>query len=258
MTSLDKFGFKFGRNGPHSSRTMMLDEVSTCLDLLPRDTDKEGYREAIVVHNILGKQTESTRKESFRRLREIYGMDPSISIFRLYRELDQMDVSARPLLSVLTACARDPLLRATIPVIIASREGQHITAENFEDAIERALPGYQKPKIRAATARHISSTWTQSGHLEGRSPKIRIPACPSPAALTMALIMGFLEGHRNAALFGCSWCRVLDLNTAQTQSLALQAHREGYLDLRMTGNIAEITFPRYVKMMNNEGQHEPL
>ncbi len=62
------------------------------------------------------------------------------------------------MLCLLTVCARNPLLRATIPTITGAREGDTLGADDFDAALERAFPGYQKPKIRAATVRHISAT----------------------------------------------------------------------------------------------------
>ncbi len=49
----------------------MLEEMSRCLDVLPSEASRSDYQAAIVERNIVGKETESTRKESFRRLREL-------------------------------------------------------------------------------------------------------------------------------------------------------------------------------------------
>jgi hypothetical protein len=246
---LRRAGFKFGDSGPHISRTMMLDEISRCLDVLPMEAIRNDFRAAIVERNILGKETEATRKESFRRLRELYALDPVVPIFRLFRELDAVDPASRPLFSALIACARDPLLRATLPTVAGARTGESLQAEAFDAALERACPGHLKPKIRLSTARHIASTWTQSGHLTGRNAKIRVRVSPRPAALAFALMLGSLQGHHGAELFGTDWCRILDLNANQAQQLASQAHREGLLDLRVVGNVVEIGFPRFAKAM---------
>lgn len=251
-------GFKFGSNGPHSSRTMMLDEISRCLDVLPAAASRSDYRDAIIERNILGKSTESTRKESFRRLRELYALEPAVPLFGVYRQLDATDSSARALLSLLLTSARDPLLRATMPVILGAREGELLGAEHFDAALEKSFPGHLKEKIRAATARHIASTWQQSGHLLGRNAKTRARVTARPAALVMALILGTLQDSHGASLFGTPWCQILDLNAAQARTLAAQAHREGLLDLRAVGAVVEITFPRFAEAMNAGGIHEPL
>ena len=251
-------GFKFGSSGPHISRTMMLDEISRCLDVLPPKASRADYRSAIVEQNILGKSTEATRKESFRRLRELYALEPAVPLFGVFRQLDTTDPTARPLLSLLLTCARDPLLRSTISVILGAREGDSLGAEHFDAALEKAFPGHLKAKIRATTARNIASTWEQSGHLLGKMAKTRSRVSARPAALVMALILGTLQDVHGAALFGTAWCQILDLNAVQAQALAAQAHREGLLDLRAVGAVVEVTFPRFAQAMNAGGIHESL
>lgn len=251
-------GFKFGDSGPHISRTMMLAEISKCLDVLPPEAGRADYRAAIVDQNILGKSTEATCKESFRRLRELYALEPTVPLFNVYRQLDTVDPTSRPLLSVLLTCARDPLLRSTIPVILGAREGDSISAEHFNDALEKAFPGHLKAKIREATARHIASTWEQSGHLRGRATKTRNRIMARPVALVMALILGALQDVYGASLFETTWCKVLDVNSVQAHSLTAQAYREGLLDLRTIGAIVEISFPRFAYAINIGGVHEPL
>lgn len=250
-----RMGFKFGDNGPHISRTMMLEDISRCLDVLPIDAKRPDYQTAIVGQNILGKNTEATRKESFRRLRELYGLDSALPLFSLYRQLDVLDRSARPLLSLLMACVRDPLLRATMPVIIGAKEGETMGAEHFNAALTKAFPGHLKEKIRAATARHIASTWEQSGHLNGRATKTRARVNVRPSALVMALILGGVQDIHGAALFGTQWCQILDINAVQARGLASQAHREGLLDLRAIGDVVEVSFPRFAETLSAGGDH---
>jgi hypothetical protein len=251
-------GFKIEGNGAHISRTMMLAEISRCLELLPVQASRADYQAAIIDRNILGKRTEATRRESFRRLRELYALDPSVPLFRIYRALDRIDSMARPQLSILVACARDPLLRATVPVIVGAREGAALGARDFDEALERNHPGLLKPKIRAATARHIASTWEQAGHLSGKMSKTRTRLTARPVSLVMALAMAGLEGVQGAALFASRWCEILDLNAAQAQSLASQAHREGLIELRAIGTVVEVTFPRFAAIFAAGGPHESL
>lgn len=196
--------------------------------------------------------------ESFRRLRELYALEPTVPLFGTFRLLDTSDSTARPLLSLLLCCARDPLLRSTISVILATREGGTLGAEHFGDALEKAFPGHLKEKIRAATARHIASTWEQAGHLVGKTAKIRTRVIPRPSALVMALILGTLQGVHGSDLFGTPWCAILDLNSVQAHTLAAQAHREGLLDLHTIGSVVEIAFPRFVGIMNRGGIYESL
>ena len=62
--ALEAFGLKFSPGGPHISRTMMLAELSATLASVPQGSDSTTYRDAILERNVLGKSTDSTRRES--------------------------------------------------------------------------------------------------------------------------------------------------------------------------------------------------
>src|SRR4051812_42459178 len=110
---LETFGFKFSSGGAHISRTMMLAELGTVLAKVHQGCVAVDYRDAILQQNVLGKTTESTRRESLRRLRELYALDEATPIFGLLRKLETVDPASLALLAVQVAWARDPLFRAT-------------------------------------------------------------------------------------------------------------------------------------------------
>ena len=123
---LESFGMKFSAGGPHISRTMMVAELSAVLDNVVSGSSLAEYRNAILERNVLGKTTDSTRKESLRRLRELYALDEATPIFGLLRKLQSIDPTSLPLLAVQVVWARDPLFRATSPPIVDAAEGDRI------------------------------------------------------------------------------------------------------------------------------------
>jgi hypothetical protein len=106
-------GFRFGEKGTHTSRTMMLAELTELLAAVPANATREEYAEAIIEDNILGKQTTSTRRLTNQQLGELYGLSLTLPLFRVLRRLWDVDAPGRPLIALLCALARDPLLRAT-------------------------------------------------------------------------------------------------------------------------------------------------
>jgi hypothetical protein len=118
--ALKTFGLKFSSGGAHISRTMMLAELGTVLASVAQGSDAIVYREAILQRNVLGKTTDSTRQKSLRHLRELYALDETTPIFGALRRLYATDPAGLPLLAVLVAWARDPLLRATTQVNIVA------------------------------------------------------------------------------------------------------------------------------------------
>ena len=58
----EKTGFRFGLVGTHTSRTIMLAELSAVLDMVPPESSRSDYASAIIDLNCLGKATTSTRR----------------------------------------------------------------------------------------------------------------------------------------------------------------------------------------------------
>jgi hypothetical protein len=242
---LEAFGFKVSEGGAHTSRTIMLKEITRLLASADTRAGTEDYRRLVLSENVLGKRTQTTRQETVRRLRELYALSSKVPIFLLYRELMKLDLQSAPLLSLLIAWARDPLFRATTPAISQASFGESVSSDDLQQSLTEAYPHQYSAITIGNVARHAASSWTQSGHLIGRTKKIRSRVQPRPAAVTFALILGNVGGVAGTQLFTCVWCRLLDLNATEARSLAEQAHRQELLTLRAMGSVVEISFPRF-------------
>jgi hypothetical protein len=241
--SLETFGFKFTEGGAHISRTIMLAELGTLLDAVPRGSPAAAYQSAILDDNVLSKSTVSTRQKTLRHLRELYGLDESIPAFAVLRMLDDIDPSSRALLAIQTAWSRDPLLRATTSVIESAHEGEPVDAAMLADAIDQTYSDRYSILNRAKIARNAASSWSQSGHLSMGAKKKRRFVRPAAAAATMAFFFGSAAGYQGTTAFESPWTRLLDLDEQQARSAARAAHQSGLLNLQMSGNIVELTFP---------------
>ena len=107
---------------------------------VPQDSGAADYREAILQQNVLGKTTDSTRRESLRRLRELYALDEATPIFGLLRKLQAIDAASLPLLAVQVAWARDPLFRATTPPVMDASEGERVETASLARALIVPVP----------------------------------------------------------------------------------------------------------------------
>lgn len=243
VPALEAFGFKFSPGGAHISRTMMLAELDAVLAAVPPGSDALSYREAIVQRNVLGKETGSTRDKSLRHLRELYALDGACPIFGTMRALHSRDRGSLPLLAVQVAWARDTLFRATTPAVMQATAGERVETAALADAVGVAFPDQYTELNRNKVARNAASSWTQSGHLVGRSGKVRQRISPTAAAVTMALFLGDVAGYHGAAVFSNPWCALLDLDRGRARSLALEAHRGGLLNFRGIDEIVELSFP---------------
>lgn len=237
------FGFRFGDRGTHTSRTIMLAEIRLLLAAAPREADRATYNQLIVEGNVLGKRTTSTRALSRQRLGELYGLDPTLPLFRALREFWQRDPAGRPLLALLCALARDPLLRATVRPVAAMRPGQELYRPDMAEALQRAVGSRLNEAVLDKVVRNASSSWVQSGHLVGRVRKIRQAVHATPVVATYALLLGYLLGLRGERLLRTLWCRTLDATPESLLHLAAEAKRLGLLDLKRSGEVLEISFP---------------
>ena len=81
----ESLGFREGTTSVHTSRTMMLGELSLLLDKVGANGKADAYVSAIVDENALGKPTQTTRQRTAKRLAELYSLDPNCTLFRLLR-----------------------------------------------------------------------------------------------------------------------------------------------------------------------------
>jgi hypothetical protein len=218
--------------------------LSLLLEQIPRDAGSEDYLTAILEDNVLGKQTYSARKVSVQKLRELYGLDSGLPIFRLLRFFWSLDEQARPTLALLCALARDPLLRLSIDVILQMPLRAPFNKQEISQAIAQAAPNRFTANTLSSITRNIASSWTQAGYLTGKVRKIRSQPEITVATVTYALVLGYLEGHRGQALFATPWVRVLRLPTTEITALVREAARRSWLDYRGVSSMIEIRFPQ--------------
>ena len=222
----------------------MLAELGELFAAVSPEAARADYAAAIVDENVLGKATIATRRWTNQRLGELYALDPRVPIFRVLRRLWSVDVPGRPLLAMLCALARDPLLRSTAPAVLALPVGTELVRSSFLDEIRRVVGARLNESVLDKVARNAASSWAQSGHLQGRMRKIRAGVAPTPGALAMAFWLGSLEGLGGRALLDCGWTRVLDRAGQDLLPVAFQAKQRGLIHARVGGGVVEINASR--------------
>lgn len=246
-TQLTQFGFRFNRGGAHLSRTMMLEDLISLLGYInDPNADKKDYLKAIKADNCLSKRSGKTRELTSRHLVSLYSLDTADILFRTLLFFWHRDPAGRPLLAMLCACARDSILRATIPFILTLSEGSVVTQEIMAAHIDDREPGRFSPATLKSTAQNINATWTQSGHLQGRVRKTRTPATPTPGSAAYALLLGYLTGARGPALFKTDYARLLDCSFDRAVELAREASHRGWIVFKQVGDIIEVVFPALI------------
>ncbi len=239
-TRAEEIGFRFGDKGTHTSRTMMLAELESVLDVVEEAAERKEYTSAIIDANCLSKATAATRRLSSQRLSELYGLDHKLSLFRVLRRLWKIDRANHARLALLATIARDPLLAATAPSIIPLPPGADFQREPMKATLRSVAGDRLNDNTLEKVCRNAASSWTQSGHLNGRTFKKRRLVSASPATAAFALYLADATGYRGGETFTSAWFRVLDCDPSQARHFALEAKRLGLVNLRMAGDVVEL------------------
>lgn len=235
-------GFRWSSTGIHTSRTIMLSELTTLLAHCNPDVSHSEYMFAIRDDNCLGKKTATTRKKTASRLSNIYALDDKVLLFQVFRNLWYSMEDGRRLLAMLLALARDPLLRATLKPILKMQQNEELVRHELELAVREAAGDRLGGGTMAKVVRNTASSWTQSSHLYGRTKKLRQRVAPSASVVTYALFLGFLCGFRGQALFDTLWAETLDSTPSALLEKAVDARRLGFLNLAYAGNVMQVEF----------------
>jgi hypothetical protein len=222
----------------------MLDELAVLLAATEPGATRKDYAAAIIEMNCLAKPTAASRRLTNQRIGELYALDPAIPLFRVFRRLWDLDPAGRALLAMQCGIARDPLLAATAHSVLSLPAGAELQREATAAALRAVVGDRMNVSILAKVVRNAASSWTQAGHLEGRTFKKRRLVHPTACTVAFGLYLGHAVGFRGADLFSSGWMAVVDCPPPKGRNMALEAKRIGLLDLRIAGNVIELNLDR--------------
>lgn len=224
----------------------MLEELELLLEEVPNPTDENELLNAIINENCLGKRSAKSKELTARHLVELYALNPKIPIFRALLYFWNREPDARPLLALLCSSTRDSLLSSSHRIIHETPNTTILSREKMENFIDSLEPGrFSKATLRSV-AQNINSSWTKSGHLQGRVKKLRAQAKATPAAVAYALYLGYLCGVRGPELFETNLTIMMDCSREKAIELAEVASQRGWIIFKRIGNVMEILFPNLI------------
>lgn len=251
-----KFGFKYGRNGAHASRTMMLSEITELFSHRPVNATAFDYQQDIEQYNILNKPTLKARQLTWRHLVDLYGMSTDITLFRVFRLLWQADENARAVLACQMGLARDPLLRLSKEKILQLQLGQQLTREEMEAVFADRFPERFSAATLKSVAQNVNGTWTNAGYLTGRTKKFRSEPEIRAVNVVFALLMGYIQGATGNRLFTSEWMQMLECRTERLLDLARMASHSGLITFKHSSEVIEIGFPDLLTREEELMRHE--
>lgn len=222
---------------------MMLQDLRVLLAGLPPTAQRADYMRAIVDDNVLGKATRRTRALSLRYLSTLFGLDPANPLFRVLRQWWDARPEGQPLLALLLALARDPLLRSSREFVLRLVPGASVDRDDFEAVLAGAYPDRFSAASRRSFAQNIGGTWTEAGFLVGRRHKLRSLPVVTPEVVAYALFLGHLEGRYGQGLLSSPWVTLLPCTSDALDSLIVSAAHKGELVYMKAGGVIELRFP---------------
>jgi hypothetical protein len=218
----------------------MQQELAELLGGLPVHAPREDYQRAIVDENLLGKRSTSNRILTNQRLGELYGLDRSLLLFRVLRHLWAADQPSRPMLAHLCALARDPLLRASAEYVVPLQQGAECVRGEFLACLRSHVETRLNDASLDKVARNAGSSWSRSGHLDGRVRKIRTAAPASFGSVAYAIWLGHLEGRVADELFTSFWMSMFDAPRAELLEHAVRAKQMGMIRATIGAGIIQV------------------
>ncbi len=231
---------------------MMLPEISILTEVIPLEATQHEYRNAILADNVLGKPTYTSRDKSLRHLLQLYELDPNLALFRVLRKLTAEDRASLPLIAMTCTFCRDAQFRHSFGLIDQLKPGEPLRRERMEEYLEEGFPGRFSAAMKKSLAQNVNATWTESGHLTGRSRKVRALPQPRAAASTYAMFAGYLRGLRGEILIQSVFGRLVAPDPSVIIAHLSTATTPGWLRFRHGGGVLEIDFSAFLTRQEQE------
>jgi hypothetical protein len=235
--------------GTNTSHTIIVPALQQLFEAVSREADADDFERAILVDNVLGKDTKGSRERTLRYLRELYLLRSDSTLFRALRDLWWDDRTGQPLLAGLCAVARDAVFRSSAGAIFETSPGDALMSGDLAGAVEAVFPDVYSDATLAKIGRNTFSSWEQTGHLEpgAKAEKVRRRPVCTASTTAFALMLGHLEGARGEALFDTFWARALDQPRSHLFELAAVASQRSLIDFRRSGGITEVGFTELLR-----------
>jgi len=249
-------GFSDAIAGAHAARSMMFHEMGSLVHALPREVSPGAFAKAVIEENVLAKPTQGSRRKTLRHFTQLYGLDPSKALFRVFWALCHTDFESLAQLCLVCAYARDPLLRLSFDFIRTMKLGELMNRPAMEQHLENVFPGRFSPAMKKSMAQNVITSWSYGGHLAGRKKKTRQLPEPRPISAAYAMFVGYLAGLRGVWLLDSDFAALVSSNRSQLQAALVLASARGLLSLKQAAGIVEFDFSSLLTPAEQELIHE--
>jgi hypothetical protein len=202
-------GCRVEGGGVHASKTMMLPAASILL-AQPAVLNVRELRRRVLDENILSMGSLSARLTTFCKLVQLYGLNTASILTRGLITLWPVS-TARPMLAIVCAVARDPLLRVSAAAIFNTKVGERVSSHEIRSVLEVKLAGRFRESTMAALAQRCVSSWAQAGYVTSGPERLRQRAVADPHAAAYAALVAIESGFVGQSILASPWLELLDV-----------------------------------------------
>ena len=223
----------------HSSRTMMFTELEKVMDYA---NDGENYFESLG-NNVTGKKSSSGVEKTAKYLRNLYGFDTNHNPFKALKYFWKIsELKDKALLAFIYAISHDDLLAESIPVLQATKPGDKVSIELFEEVIEKYHPNQYSVNTRKSMAQNIASSWKQAGFIEGKVKNIRMQPEINYKVACFAFLMAYINGDRGDYIWNSLSTQALFMYESKLRELAIECSKRDLMQYQYAGSVTAIAF----------------
>lgn len=239
----EELGFSKNIAGVLTSRSILLYQAVKLFNIYQKVGLAQPPKHYVIDENRLGIPTLSSRQKTCALLKREYGFSEKIPIFKGLFKLQRIHEEEAGLSLFLLAWTRDALLRYGTSEILDRKPSEVLRTREIFEVISGETENRYRENICGKIVANWMASWTQSGHLSGKSKKTRAQVKAGPVALAFACLLSTLSGEAGEKIFSSVWIQILDLNPQQARELAQKAKEIGLLDVYSMGGVTQISFP---------------
>lgn len=239
----------FADGGVLSSRSVMVPELTALLAVAPHDADIGAFRHLAIDQDAMHKASAANRIKTFGFLRGLYGLRPTLPIFREFRRLSVLSSVDIPLLAGSLALAREPVLRACMEMVLGTAIGKTLGRDDFEAWIREFAPARFSQAMYISFSHNLYASFFQLGYLGEAVGRCRLRKRPTvqPVSAAYAAFLDWLTGLNGLSILNATYSRALELPKAEHLTLLSSAGQLGLMRVAHAGGVLQLDFTSWLR-----------
>lgn len=237
----------------HGARTIMFSELEKVMDYsIENDTFLDSLG-----NNVFGKKSADGIRQTSVFLKRLYSFDlnnPQFSAFKYFWKITEP--AEKPLIAFVYAINHDDILAESIQVLLATKHGDKVAIETFEDEIEKYHPNQYSPNTRKSMAQNIASSWKQAGFIVGKVKNIRTQPEIGYRVACFAFLLSYLKGDRGDFIWNSKGVKSLCVFESKLRELAIECAKNDLIQYQYAGSVTAIGFNNLLNKIGINGNKD--